>query len=145
MIDILLSAFLFVGDGLPWPEASTVQHGVHASTYTGRHYHPEWEKTRRCIVKRESEGQYDVINPTGSYRGAYQVSHAMAKGMGWMIQKELRAEGVPADIATEIGRTLRRLPANKWDRFYQDMGFWLVWDDAEGRAHWANGRYRCGK
>lgn len=145
MIELAFAAAMLIGDGLPWPQAPGVQHGVHASAYQGRHYSQEWERTRRCIVKRESEGQYDVINPTGSYRGAYQVSKPMAIGMGWMIQKELAAEGVPADIAKEIGRTLRSLPANKWDRFYQDMGFWLVWDDANGKSHWANGRYRCGK
>lgn len=138
------AALLSGGAGLPWPTTEAKQHGIHASAYQGRHFEAEHEEIRRCIVKRESEGQYNVINPTGSYRGAYQVSKPMGVGMGWMIQKELRHVGVDANTARWIGRELRSTPVNRWHRFYQDMGFWLVWDDGQGRSHWAGGRWHCG-
>ena len=51
-------------------------------------YRAAIEPKRKCIVDRESEGHYDVVNPSGAYRGAYQVSASLARGATWMMLKE---------------------------------------------------------
>ena len=50
--------------------------GIETSLYRGRYYTKASEAKRLCIVERESEGHYDVVSPSGSYYGAYQVSRA---------------------------------------------------------------------
>jgi hypothetical protein len=128
------------------PASSQMQHGVRDSVYTGKKFNRSQERWRKCIARRESNGRYWAINPTGSYRGAYQVSRALTIGMGWMIQQQLVAEGTSRQVASAIGTQLRSLPMNRWSRYWQDMGFYVtlnahgMWS---GKKHWAGGRYAC--
>jgi hypothetical protein len=107
------------------------------SLYQGRHYTGNASnRIRVCIRARESNHDYRAVSRGGTYRGAYQFSRALGVGAGWMIQKELRTTGVPVRQAIRIGRALRANPVNKWSPFYQDLAFWLVWNDGAGKHHW---------
>ena len=101
--------------------------GVHASAYVGRHYDRRHEATRRCIVRRESGGNYRISSPGGSYRGAYQFNAGLARA-----------------TASRIGRAdLARKPFNTWSRFHQDKAFWTVWNHGRGRGHWRSTAHPC--
>jgi hypothetical protein len=117
-----------------------VQHGQKvsdgSSLYVGRHYHQRYEKLRKCIRLKESRNAYGANNGTGKYRGAYQLSINMRIGASWMIQKELRLT-LPERSAKRIGAQLRNTHANNWHPFWQDMAFWIIWNDGAGRSHWA--------
>ena len=106
------------------------------SLYQGRAYQAKANSTRLCIRDRESNHDYRAVSRGGTYRGAYQMSAALGVGAGWMIQKELRQTGTPKNEAARIGKALRNHPVNQWHPYYQQMGFWLVWDQGEGRHHW---------
>ena len=54
--------------------------GVQPSLYRGKYYRPSLERIRRCIVRRESSGHYFSVSHSGTYRGAYQMSPALARG-----------------------------------------------------------------
>ena len=119
--------------------------GVQSSLYRGKFYRPAVESRRLCIVQRESEGHYDVVNPTGSYRGAYQVSSTLARGATWMMLKEHKALMGTAN-ATRVLSQLRKTPINNWPRYWQDALFSTVanWDHTgSGIHHWAGGRWHC--
>ena len=45
---------------------------VPASDYRGVHYAKKWEPFRRCVVYRESRGDYRARNKNSSAAGAYQ-------------------------------------------------------------------------
>ena len=63
--------------------------GVEPSLCRGRFFEASKESIRRCIVKRESEGQYDVRGGGGNlYFGSYQMSDALADGATHMMRKE---------------------------------------------------------
>jgi len=119
--------------------------GVQPSLYRGKFYRPAVESRRLCIVQRESEGHYDVVNPTGSYRGAYQVSSTLARGATWMMLNEHKALMGSANATRVLGQ-LRKTPFNKWPRYWQDALFSTVanWDyTGSGIRHWAGGRWHC--
>jgi hypothetical protein len=100
---------------------------IKPSLYTGPFYDARFEIIRRCIVKREAEGDYTVVNSESRAAGAYQFM-----------------PGTSHVVATMIGRPdLRNVPANEWPRVAQDQGFWTLWDHGAGARHWANGRYDC--
>lgn len=107
------------------------------SLYQGRYYVEEHNALRYCIRHRETRHAYHRVSDTGKYRGAYQADSPMTVGMGWMIQKELRATGTPKAQAVWIGKRLRAHKMNHWSPLWQDMGFWLVWNRGKGRSHWA--------
>ena len=118
--------------------------GVQSSTYRGRYFSSADEEYRKCVATRESNGRYWAVSRTENYRGAYQVSAALTVGMGWMIQKELKAMSIPG--AADIGALLRSKPMNRWSRYFQDMGFWVTFNHdgpRSGLHHWAGGRYAC--
>ena len=70
-------------------KATRDMRGVEPSLYRGRFFKAPKERIRRCIVKRESEGQYDVRGGGGNrYFGAYQMSDALADGATHMMLKE---------------------------------------------------------
>ena len=70
-------------------KATSDMWGVEPSLYRGRFFEASKESIRRCIVKRESEGQYDVRGGGGNrYFGAYQMSNALADGATHMMLKE---------------------------------------------------------
>jgi hypothetical protein len=101
--------------------------GVRASAYIGRYYSPRFERTRRCIVRRESGGNYRISSPSGRYRGAYQFNAGLARA-----------------TARKMGRTdLVGKPINRWSRFEQDKAFWVVWNHGRGAGHWRSTRHRC--
>ena len=110
------------------------------SFYQGDEYKKKWNKCRLSIRQAESNNTYGGVSGTGTYRGAYQFSDAFAVGMGWMIQKSMRDQGVIKEQAVFIGEKLRKTPANRWDPFYQEWAFWLGWDDGKGKMHWPNTR-----
>lgn len=127
-----------------------LQEGVDDSAYTGKYYRGgKHEDIRKCIIRRESRGDYNAVSATGKYRGAYQVSPELTVGMSWMIRDALVEEGMPMSEAADIARDLRELPMNKWAREWQDMGFYVTLNyggrDLSGIDHWrAGAAYSCG-
>ncbi len=131
------------------PNANPIQIGPKTyespvSLYQGRHYVAAHNDERVCIRQRESKHDYRAVSATGKYRGAYQFSPELGVGSAWMIQKELKHQGVPEDQAEAIGEDLRNHPVNQWAPTFQDMAFWLVWNHGEGARHWALPGSRCG-
>ena len=125
--------------------ATTDMRGVERSLYRGRYFHPRAEEKRLCIVRRESEGHYDVINPGGNYFGAYQVSRPLARGVTYMLVREHR-DLLGAERAKRILTDLRRTPMNEWPRYWQDAAFHTImnWEGPlSGASHWAGGRWTC--
>lgn len=122
------------------PVDHPAQNGAEPSAYTGDAYNPADEDIRRCITRRESRNTYGVIGATGTYRGAYQVSTDLARGMTWHIRDTLIEDGVPGEVAKRIAAGLRDVPINRWSREYQDLGFWatLNYDGKKrsGAHHW---------
>ncbi|HAN72199.1 MAG TPA: hypothetical protein DCQ36_11525 [Actinobacteria bacterium] len=119
--------------------------GIERSLYRGRFFRPVAEERRLCIVKRESEGYYDVVNPGGNYFGAYQVSRALAKGATYMMAKEHKAL-MGASEAKKVLADLRATPMHRWPRYWQDAAFHTImnWERTmSGAAHWAGGRWHC--
>lgn len=119
--------------------------GVEESLYQGDFFRPEIEDIRRCIVKRESEGHYDVVNPGGNYFGAYQVSRDLAEGATWMMLDEHK-ELLGAEQAKALLAQLRETPFNEWPRYWQDAAFSTVYNweyTGSGASHWAGGRWSC--
>jgi len=119
--------------------------GIEPSMYRGKFYRAATEKKRLCIAERESEGQYDVVSPSGSYYGAYQVSRELARGATWMMLKEHKKLMGPAS-AKKVLSKLRAKPMNTWPRYWQDAAFHTVmnWEHTgSGAAHWGGGRWHC--
>jgi murein DD-endopeptidase MepM/ murein hydrolase activator NlpD len=101
--------------------------GVRASAYIGKYYNSRFERTRRCIVRRESGGNYRISSPGGRYRGAYQFNAGLARA-----------------TARKMGRKdLAGKPISSWSRFEQDKAFWVVWNHGRGAGHWRSTRHRC--
>ena len=119
--------------------------GIEPSLYRGAFYNKASEVKRLCVVERESEGHYDVVSPSGSYFGAYQVSRPLARGATWMMLKEHK-KLMGETAAKKVLAHLRVTPMNKWPRYWQDAAFHTVinWDHTlSGAAHWAGGRWHC--
>jgi hypothetical protein len=119
--------------------------GVEPSLYRGKYYRSAIESKRKCIVDRESEGHYDVVNPSGAYRGAYQVSASLARGATWMMLKEHK-QLMGKQAAKRTLASLRAKPMNAWPRYWQDAAFHTVanWEHTgSGIAHWGGGRWHC--
>lgn len=119
--------------------------GVESSLYRGKFYRSAIEPKRKCIVDRESEGHYDVVNPSGAYRGAYQVSAQLARGATWMMLKEHK-QLMGDTAAKQTLAKLRTKPMNTWPRYWQDAAFHTIanWEHTgSGIAHWGGGRWHC--
>lgn len=118
--------------------------GVQASMYRGRFYRPSVERERRCIVRRESSGHYTSVSHNG-YRGAYQMSTALARGATWMMLPEFtRIMGATA--AERAMERLRATPTHRWTRYWQDAAFSTIynWKHAKsGAHHWDATRHHC--
>jgi hypothetical protein len=112
--------------------------GVQPSLYRGKYYRSSLERIRRCIVRRESSGHYFSVSHSGTYRGAYQMSPALARGATWMMVPEFKS--ILGVKATEVAMLrLRTTPMHKWTRFWQDAAFSTVynWDHPNsGASHW---------
>ncbi len=119
--------------------------GVEKSLYRGKYFRSATETKRLCIAERESEGHYDVVSPSGSYFGAYQVSRELARGATWMMLKEHKKLMGPSSAKKVLGK-LRAKPMNTWPRYWQDAAFHTImnWEHTgSGAAHWAGGRWHC--
>lgn len=112
--------------------------GVQPSLYRGKFYRPSLERIRRCIVSRESSGHYFSVSHSGKYRGAYQMSPALARGVTWMMFPEFQK--ILGEKAAEVAMLrLRNTPIHKWTRFWQDAAFSTVynWEHPNsGASHW---------
>lgn len=118
--------------------------GIEPSLYRGRYYRASVEDERRCIVERESEGQYDVVSHNG-YHGAYQTSRALGRGVTWMMLKEHKVLLGEAQARAVLSK-LRAMPMSKWPRYWQDAAFHTIYNwkhTASGKRHWFGGRWGC--
>ncbi len=115
--------------------------GVRESLYQGKWYMPRHEERRRCIMKRESNANYEAVSAAGLYRGAYQMNRALAIGATWLMQREVRRE--MGEEGLKIVRSLREVPPNKWNRYWQDRAFWTIWSHGKGKHHWRGGAHSC--
>ena len=98
--------------------------GIRSSAYIGKYYSPRHERTRKCIVRKESRGNYRIASRSGRYKGAYQFNAQLAR-----------------HTAKKMGRPdLANKPINRWSRFEQDKAFWTVWNHGRGRGHWPTAR-----
>lgn len=113
---------------------ATDKHGVAQSLYTGKWYSKKAERKRRCIVRKETGGNYNSVSSNGRYRGAYQMSRPLAVGATWMMQPEVKKE-FGAKAAAVVAK-LRKVPTQKWNRYWQDRAFWTIWRNGSGRSHW---------
>jgi hypothetical protein len=105
-------------------KVSRSMRGIRSSAYVGKYYSPRHEGTRKCIVRKESGGNYGIKSRTGKYRGAYQFNANLARA-----------------TAKKMGRgDLVNKPINQWSRFDQDKAFWTVWNRGNGRGHWPTAR-----
>lgn len=116
--------------------------GVQSSLYRGKYFDRRNEHTRRCIVQRESRGEYRVIGGGGdNYHGAYQFhDRNWRRGLVFMMLAETKEtkDGLRSEI-----RELFDVPINRWNRYFQDRAFWTAWRFGEGANHWAGGRFSC--
>lgn len=99
--------------------------GIAPSAYTGRYYSPAYEGFRRCIVHRESRGDYTARNPRSSAAGAYQFLLSTSNVVARMMDRP--------DL---VGRS-----ASTWPRAAQDEAFYVLYDHGRGVSHWG---YSCG-
>ncbi len=96
--------------------------GIRSSAYIGKYYSPRHERTRKCIVRKESRGNYRIASRSGRYKGAYQFNAQLAR-----------------HTAKKMGRPdLANKPINRWSRFEQDKAFWTVWNHGRGRGQLAH-------
>jgi hypothetical protein len=106
--------------------ASRSMFGVKASAYRGSYYDGRFERTRKCIVRKESGGNYRIASRYGTYKGAYQFNSYLARA-----------------TAKRMGRSdLAGKPMNQWSRYDQDRAFWTVWNHGRGARNWPT-RYGC--
>jgi hypothetical protein len=101
--------------------------GVQASAWRGKNYNPRWENVRKCIVFRESRGNYSVHRKGNKAGGAYQFLPNWTRGLAYMIGKP----------------QLKQVPIWKWSQQDQDHGFWAAWNNGKGSKHWRGGNIRC--
>ncbi len=127
-------------------KATLDMRGIEPSLYQGQFFDPASEEVRKCIVKRESEGQYDVRGGGGNnYFGAYQMSDALGDGATHMMLKEHKGI-LGVKQAKELMAELRDTPVNQWPRYWQDAAFSTVYNwegPGSGASHWAGGRWYC--
>lgn len=115
--------------------------GVLPSLYRGKWYVKKAEWKRKCIVRRETHGNYRSVGGGGRFRGAYQMNRGLARGVTYQMEREVRKEFGP-DAAAAV-RKLRKTPVNQWNRYWQDRAFWTIWHKGSGKGHWVGAG--CGK
>ncbi len=113
--------------------------GYERSLYQGKWYMPNREDLRKCISKVESRHRYKAGG--GYYRGAYQFSKSLARGVTWMMQPEVKKE--MDDAGVNLIKQLRKTPMNNWNRYWQDRAFWTIWANGQGKSHWRGASSRC--
>jgi hypothetical protein len=111
--------------------------GIKESLYQGKHYNPRrWESFRRCVIHRESRGDYRAANKSSSARGAYQFLDSQWRdSLVWMLLPEHRGQGLAKQV-----RALRSKPIHQWNRYWQDAAFWAVISARpDSWRHWRGG------
>ena len=132
MIALLLATAIAVSP----VQVSNQAIGYAESSYQGKWYSPQWEDERKCIMYHESRYNYKAANSTSSARGAYQFLDLQWRdGLVWMMLDE---GGNKKEI-----RSLRDIPINEWNRYYQDRAFFTAWRHGEGKKHWSLQAQRC--
>lgn len=102
--------------------------GVQASAWRGKYYNPRWENVRKCIVFRESRGNYKIKNKGSSASGAYQFLIKTSNGVAKTMQR----------------RDLVGKRAGTWSRVDQDRAFWTLFNNGKGKGHWRlKGHRQC--
>jgi hypothetical protein len=124
------------GDGL-----AKDRKGIMKSLYRGKWFVKKADDNRRCIMRRESHGNYKAVSAQGLYRGAYQMGRGLAVGATHMMQREVRKEMGAEGVA--ILKKLRKTPTQQWNRYWQDRAFWTIWDRGDGRGHWRSVGRHC--
>lgn len=99
-----------------------------SSAWTGRGYSPRWENVRKCIVHRESRGNYAARNRSSSAQGAYQFLDRL-----WRVPLSRKLNSPK----------LKYVPIYRWSKLHQDKAFWLVWDNGKGKSHWSLPGHQC--
>lgn len=108
--------------------------GIHPSLYEGKWFSEKHDPFRRCIMHRESRGNYRAANKISSARGAYQfLDKQWRDGLVWMMLKEERQ--IDGPLKKEL-RELFDKPIHKWSRYYQDRAFWTAFRHGKGKHHW---------
>ena len=115
--------------------------GIMKSLYRGKWFVTKADDNRRCIMRRESDGNYKAVSAQGLYRGAYQMGRGLAVGATWKMQREVRKEMGAEGVA--ILKQLRKTPTQQWNRYWQDRAFWTIWNHGDGRGHWGSVGRRC--
>lgn len=108
--------------------------GIAPSLYRGPWHNPRYEEFRRCIMHRESKGNYRAANSSSSARGAYQfLDRSWRDGLVWMMLKESKRTG---DGLQNQARALFDRPIHTWSRYWQDRAFWTAFRHGAGAHHW---------
>jgi len=115
--------------------------GFEPSLYRGKWYMPKKEEIRRCIMDREANHNYRAVSAGGLYRGAYQMNRGLARGVTFMMQKEVKKEMGPEAVA--VVKQLRKIPTQQWNRYWQDRAFWTIWRNGKGKHHWRTSYRPC--
>lgn len=87
----------------------------------GEYWVARANRYRRCIVHRESGGDYQARNKTSSAAGAYQ-----------MLQSTWDVAADRANRPDLIGRDPATVSKEDQDRL-----FWVLWDRGNGKHHWS--------
>jgi len=122
------------------PESQDMK-GFETSLYRGKWYMPKKESIRRCIMDREANHNYRAVSAGGIYRGAYQMNRGLARGVSFMMQKEVKKEMGPE--AAAVVKQLRKIPTQQWNRYWQDRAFWTIWRKGKGKHHWRTNHRPC--
>ena len=129
-------------------DATTEQRHGQPSRYVVPKHYLEYE---RCVRVRESNGRWNAISPSRTYRGAYQFSPALARGATWHMHGDIikYTSAKTRSEARDIAAQLRATPMNDWPAWAQTSAFVQTLDGhhAEtpwaGKAHWKGGRWTC--
>ena len=119
--------------------------GVQESAYHGKFYRAGQEAYRKCVLRRESNGNYFSTNRAGDSWGAYQLTKALGVGAGWMVQPEL-VRLLGKEQGRKVAEWMRSVTPNRWNRWQSDAAFYTVlnWNgDGSGAKHWRGGRWTC--
>ncbi len=114
--------------------------GFMMSLYQGASYVPADEATRACIMERESHTTY-TSGRHGRFKGAYQFSSGLARGVTYMMAREVKVQFGQPGLA--MLAALRTKPMNTWNRYWQDRAFWTVWNHGRGKGNWRGGSVAC--
>jgi hypothetical protein len=114
-------------------KSKTAHHngGKHVQTDADRQWpgqgNPKVERVRNCIRNRESRGNYKIADKGGRWFGAYQFD---------------------INTSNTAAKRMRRpdlvgVPANKWTSREQDVAFYVIYDEGDGKSHFYHPGNNC--